>query len=48
MNWLENLFKEAGFSARMLRKNLGFTLVAVLTLTLGIGVNLALFAHFNE
>src|SRR6266536_700306 len=36
------------FAFRQLLKKPGFTAVAVLTLTLGVGVNLALFAMLNE
>ena len=40
---IEDFFKDAQFGWRMLRKNPGFTAVAVLTLALGIGVNAAIF-----
>jgi putative ABC transport system permease protein len=39
--------KDIGFSARALRKNLSFTLVAVLTIGLGIGASTAIFSVVN-
>jgi predicted permease len=44
---IDSFFKDLRYATRMLWKHPGFTLVAVITLALGIGVNTTLFTAFN-
>ena len=44
---LENLGRDVSFSLRVLRKSPGFTLVAILTLALGVGANTTVFSMIN-
>jgi len=41
---MDSFLQDVGYAARLMRRNAGFTLVTILTLALGIGVNTAMFS----
>ena len=45
--WLENLWRDLKFVARSLGKTPGFTIVAIVVIAVGIGVNTAVFSVIN-
>lgn len=47
MTFLHDLGQDLRYAARVLSRNSGFTLAAILTIALGIGVNVTLFSLFN-
>jgi putative ABC transport system permease protein len=47
VRWIEEIWQDLRFGARMLLNKPGFTLIADVTLALGIGANSVIFSFFN-
>jgi predicted permease len=45
--WLESVWQDARYAVRSLRKSPGYAVAAILTLGLGIGLNVSVFTMFN-
>jgi putative ABC transport system permease protein len=45
--WLEDLWRDLGFALRGLGKTPGFTIIAILVIAVGVGVNTAVFSVIN-